>query len=151
VRESLAVEAGETIRRIDGIVAPPLTSLIVPHLRSVELFRYCWVCVAWSGNRLLDGEAPTLEELARLSRVVPYMPDRGQVSDAPVSQQFAMLGIQPRVAVRAESYQSVADFVAGTGTSQPIVEALWWSDDHYDDHPAHGCLRWSLLRIASEL
>jgi DNA-binding transcriptional LysR family regulator len=176
VRESLAVEAGETIRRIDGIVAPPLTSLIVAHLRSVELFRYCWVCVAWSGNRLLDGEAPTLEELARLSRVVPYMPDRGQVSDAPVSQQFAMLGIQPRVAVRAESYQSVADLVADTdrialmqerlaervseqydlrvmecpGTSQPIVEALWWSDDHYDG-PAHGCLRWSLLRIASEL
>jgi DNA-binding transcriptional LysR family regulator len=176
VRESLAAEAVEAIRRIDGIVAPPVTSLIVPHLRSVELFHDRWVCVAWTGNRLLNGNAPTLEELERLSWVVPYMPDHGQVSAAPVSQQFAMLGIQPRVAVRAESYQSVADFVTGTdrialmqerlaqrvseqydlrvmecpGTSQAIVEALWWCDDH-DDDPAHAWLRQALLRVASEL
>jgi DNA-binding transcriptional LysR family regulator len=176
VRESLAVEASEAIRRIDGIVAPPLTSLIAPHLRSMELFRDRWVCVAWTGNRLLNGDSPTLDELERLSWVVPYMPDRGQVSAAPVSQQFAMLGIQPRVAVRAESYQSVADFVTGTdrialmqarlaervsdqfdlrvmecpGTSQAIVEALWWSDDH-DDDPAHEWLRRALLRVATDL
>jgi DNA-binding transcriptional LysR family regulator len=176
VRESLAMEAGEAIRRIDGIVAPPLTSLIVPHLRSVELFRDRWVCVAWTGNRRLEGRSPTLADLERLSWVVPYMPDRGQVSAAPVSQQFAMLGIQPRVAVRAETYQSVADFVAGTdrvalmqerlvqrvadqfelrvmecpGASQAIVEALWWCEDH-DDDPAHAWLRRALQRVAGEL
>jgi len=134
------------------------------------------VCVAWRGNTVLDGKAPTLEDLERLSWVVPYMPDRGQVSAAPVSQQFAMLGIQPRVAVRAETYQSVADFVAGTdrialmqerladrvsewfdlrvmecpGTPQTIVEALWWCEDH-DDDPAHGWLRTALARVAADL
>jgi DNA-binding transcriptional LysR family regulator len=176
VRESLATEAGEAIRRIDAIVAPPLTSLMAPHLRSVELFRDRWVCVAWRGNTLLDVDVPTLSDLEGLSWVVPYMPDRGQVAAAPVSQQFAMLGIHPRVSVRAETYQSVADFVAGTnrvalmqerladrvserfdlrvmecpGVPQTIVEALWWSDDH-DDDPAHGWLRTALTRIAADL
>jgi hypothetical protein len=35
------------------------------------------------------------------------------------------------------------------GTSQAIVEALWWCDDH-DDDPAHGWLRQALVRVASE-
>ena len=36
------------------------------------------------------------------------------------------------------------------GTSQAIVEALWWCDDH-DDDPAHGWLRQALLRVAADL
>ena len=46
----LAGEAEELIRRIDGIVSPPLTALMVPHVRSTELFRDRWVCVCWNGN-----------------------------------------------------------------------------------------------------
>jgi DNA-binding transcriptional LysR family regulator len=176
VRESLAVEAADAIRRIDGIVAPPVTALIAPHLRSVELFRDRWVCVAWNGNRRLSGDRLALADLQDLSWVVPYLADRGQVSAAPVAQQFAMLGIQPRVAVRAESYQSVPEFVSGTdrvalmqerlarrvaggfdlrvmdcpGDSQAIVEALWWCDDH-DDDPAHAWLRAALARVSAAL
>jgi DNA-binding transcriptional LysR family regulator len=176
VRESLASEAGETIRRIDGIVSPPLTSLMLPHVRSTELFRDRWVCVCWQGNRVLDGGAPTLADLSRLTWVAPYLPDRGRTSSAPLLAQLAMLGIQPHVSVRVESYQAVAYFLTGTdrvalmqarlaeklaapldlrimecpGASEAIVEALWWCED-YDDDPSHRWLRQKLQALSAEV
>jgi DNA-binding transcriptional LysR family regulator len=176
VRESLASEADETIRRIDGIVAPPLTSLMLPHIRSTELFRDRWVCVCWQGNRTLNGSTPVLADLARLAWVAPYLPDRGRTSSAPLLAQLAMLGIQPHVAVRVESYQAAPYFITGTdrvalmqarlaerlaalldlrvmdcpGASEAIVETLWWCED-YDDDPAHRWLRQNLQVLAAEV
>jgi DNA-binding transcriptional LysR family regulator len=176
VRESLAAEAGETIRHIDGIVSPPLTSLMLPHVRSTELFRDRWVCVCWEGNHALSGTTPSLADLSRLTWVAPYLPDRGRTSSAPLLAQLAMLGIQPHVSVRVESYQAVPYFIPGTdrvalmqarlaeklarplhlrvmdcpGASEAIVEALWWCED-YDDDPAHRWLRQNLQVLAAEV
>ena len=73
VRGALAGEAEEMIRRIDGMILPPLTALMVPYVRSTELFRDRWVCVCWEGNRALNATAPTLAELARLNWVAPFV------------------------------------------------------------------------------
>jgi DNA-binding transcriptional LysR family regulator len=176
VRESLAVEAAETIRQIEGIVAPPMSPLMLPHVRSIELFRDRWVCVAAAGNRIVSGDSPTIEELAGVTWVAPYLPEHGRPWAAPVSQQFAMLGIHPHAAIRVESYQAVPYLVAGTdrvalmqerlvcplaerldlkvmecpGASETIVEALWWCDEFHDD-PAHVWLRQTIARAASAL
>jgi DNA-binding transcriptional LysR family regulator len=176
VRESLAIEAGETIRQIDGIVAPPMSPLMLPNVRSMELFRDRWVCVASAGNQIISADSPTLEELARVTWVAPYLPERGRPWAAPVSQQFAMLGIQPHAAIRVESYQAVPYFIAGTdrvalmqerlagklaesldlrvmecpGASEAIVEALWWCEE-LDDDPAHMWLRQMLVQASGRL
>lgn len=176
VRETLAMEAEELIRHIDGIIMPPMTSVMLPHVRSVELFRDRWVLVSWAGNRALNGSAPRLSELSRLDWVAPYLPDRGHTSSAPLLAQLAMLGIQPHVSVRVESYTSVPYFITGTDRvalmqerlaqqvagqldlrvmecpreGQPIVEALWWCED-YDDDPAHRWLRQTLQLLAEQL
>jgi DNA-binding transcriptional LysR family regulator len=98
--------------------------------------------------------------------VAPYLPDLGRPWNAPVSRQFAVLGIQPHAAVRVESYQAVPYFITGTdrvalmqerladtlaerlelkviacpGPAEAIVEALWWREE-LDDDPAHIWLR----------
>ena len=77
-------------------------------------------------------------------------------------RQLTLLDVQPRVAVRVESYQAVPHFVAGTdrialmqerlaarladrtdlrvvecpGQTEPIVEALRWHRQHEDDMAA---------------
>ena len=176
VRGALAGEAEEMIRRIDGMILPPLTALMVPYVHSAELFRDRWVCVCWEGNRALNGTSPTLADLARLNWVAPFVPDRGRTSSAPLFAQLAILGIQPHVSVRVESYQAVPYFLPGTdrvallqerlaaklagplglrimevpGVSQTIVEALWWCED-YDDDPAHRWLRQKLQVLAAEV
>ena len=83
VRGALADEAEETIRRIDGMILPPLTALMVPYVRSMELFRDRWVCVCWNGNRART-RSPTLAEPSRLSWVAPFVPDRGARLGPPV-------------------------------------------------------------------
>jgi DNA-binding transcriptional LysR family regulator len=175
VRESLATDVADTIRLIDGIVAPPMGRLRMPDISSVELFRDRWVCVVSADNRLLDTDTPSLDDLARLAWVTPYHQER-HPSAAPVTRQLALLGIQPRLAVRVESYQAVPHFVAGTdrvalmqerlattlagrldlrvlecpGRLEPIIETLWWHADHEDD-PAHTWLRQVLVRAACRL
>jgi DNA-binding transcriptional LysR family regulator len=176
VHGPLAGEAEELIRRIDGIVSPPLTALMVPHVRSAELFRDRWVCVCWKGNTALKGGAPSVADLARMNWVAPFVPDRGRTSSAPLLAQLAILGIQPHVSVRVESYQAVPFLLTGTdrvammqarlaeklaepldlrimpcpGASEVIVEALWWCED-YDDDPAHRWLRQNLQMLAAEV
>ena len=176
VRGALAGEAEEMIRRIDGMILPPLTTLMVPYVRSTELFRDRWVCVCWEGNCALDGASPTLADLSRLNWVAPFVPDRGRTSPAPLFAQLAILGLQPHISVRVESYQAVPYLLPGTdrvalmqerlaeklagplglrvmeipGASQTIVEALWWCED-YDDDPGHRWLRQKLQMLAADV
>jgi DNA-binding transcriptional LysR family regulator len=176
VRESLATDAVNTIRLIDGIVAPPVSRLRMPDIRSIELFRDRWVCVVSAGNRLLDTGTPDLTDLARLSWVVPYHQPTGYPAAAPIPRQLTLLGIQPRLAVRVESYQSVPHFIAGTdrvalmqerlasriaagldlavlecpGDPEPIIETLWWHEDHERDL-AHTWLRTLIAQAARDL
>lgn len=172
VRESFTTEYGDLIRFIDGMVAP--TSLVVtaPHTRSAPLFHDRWVGVAAKGNRMVPAETVSLEELARCSWVAPY--HQQGYSGVPISRQLRLLGIQPRVAVRVESYLSVPALVAGTdhvallqerlarqlagplelrlfevpGEVEPITEALWWHD-RYEGDPAHAWMRQVLLEAGA--
>jgi DNA-binding transcriptional LysR family regulator len=166
VREAMSREYAESIRFIDGVVAPPLGREPSAGVRSMELFRDRWVCVVAQDNPVLRRGEVTVDDLARLAWVAPFHRDASRRSAVPVTRQLARFGIQPTIAVRVESYLAVPHFVAGTqrialmqerlaarfagrmdlevvecpGEPEPIVEALWWHEQ-YDDDPAHRWLR----------
>src|SRR5437763_14495544 len=110
VRETLSAEYAEGIRFIDGMVAPPTHGFALPNTRSAELFRDRWVCLVSARNPVLDGGALRLADLARLPWVAPYYRDQPSPSAAPIMRQLTLLEIQPRVAVRVESYLAVPHF-----------------------------------------
>ena len=164
VRESLTTEYGDLIRFIDGMVAPVSLVFKAPHIRSAELFHDRWVCIASPENRTLEAGAVSLDDLARCAWVAPY--HQQGYSGVPISRQLRLLGIQPRIAVRVESYLSVPYFVVGTdrialmqerlarqladpmalgilevpGEVGRITEALWWHE-RYEGDPAHAWVR----------
>jgi DNA-binding transcriptional LysR family regulator len=176
VRESLTTEYSGAMRFIDGMVAPPTQGFALPNTRSAELFRDRWVCLVSAHNPVLDAGTLRLAELARLPWVAPYYRDQPHPSAAPIMRQFTLLDIQPRIAVRVESYLAVPHFVAGTnrialmqerlaarlagrmdlrvlecpGEPEPIVEALWWHQQ-YEDDIAHAWLRRLIVEAARRL
>jgi DNA-binding transcriptional LysR family regulator len=178
VRESLAAEYTDGIRFVDGMVAPPSNGFALPDTRSAELFVDRWVCVMDADNPVLDGgSALRVRDLAGLPWVAPYYRSgtRG-VASVPVMRQLALLDLQPRIAVRVESYLAVPYFVAGTdrvalmqerlatrlaatmnlrvlecpGEAEPIVEALWWHRQ-YEEDTAHAWLRRLIMETARKL
>lgn len=178
VRESLAAEYSDGIRFVDGMVAPPSNGFALPDTRCAELFRDRWVCVLDGDNPVLDGgSALRVRDLAGLPWVAPYYrsAEHGAAS-VPVMRQLALLDLQPRIAVRVESYLAVPYFVTGTdrvalmqerlatrlaatsnlrvlecpGEAEPIVEALWWHRQ-YEDDPAHAWLRRLVMDTARRL
>jgi DNA-binding transcriptional LysR family regulator len=176
VRESLAADVADTIRLIDGLVAPPVNLLRTPDINSARLFHDRWVLVVSAKNQLLATDTPGVDDLARLAWVAPFHPDHPYPSAAPITRQLALLGIRPRLAVRVESYQAVPHFVAGTDRIalmqerlvarftdglglkvleppirlEPIIETLWWHEDH-DHDPAHAWLRRVVAEAAQTL
>jgi len=175
VRESLVTEYADGIRFVDGMVAPPSNGFALPDTRSAELFRDRWVCVLDSNNPVLDGGAALrMRDLASLPWVAPYY--RTGAGSVPVMRQLALLDLQPRIAVRVESYLAVPYFVSGTdrvalmqerlatrlaassnlrvlecpGEVEPIVEALWWHKQ-YEDDPTHAWLRRLITEAARRL
>ena len=126
VRESLATEYSDGIRFVDGMVAPPSNGFALPDTRSAELFRDRWVCVLDGDNPVLDGgSALRVRDLAGLPWVAPYYRagTRG-VASVPVMRQLALLDLQPRIAVRVESYLAVPYFVTGTDRVALMQERL---------------------------
>jgi DNA-binding transcriptional LysR family regulator len=176
VRESLATEYSDAIRFVDGMVAPPTQGFALPNTRSAELFRDRWVCLVAADNPVLDVGALRPADLARLPWVAPYYRDRPAPSAAPIMRQLTLLDVQPRIAVRVESYQAVPHFVAGTdrialmqerlaarladrtdlrvmecpGQTEPIIEALLWHRQ-YEDDIAHAWLRRLIAEAARHL
>jgi DNA-binding transcriptional LysR family regulator len=177
VRESVGTEYADAIRFIDGMVAPPVNGFMLPATRSAELFRDRWVCVVDADNPALDAGTLELRDMARLPWVAPYYRStQRQPTSVPVMQQLALLDIQPRVAVRVESYLAVPYFVAGTdrvalmqerlatrlaaqaglkvlecpGVPEPIIEALWWHRQ-YEDDTAHAWLRRLIVETTRRL
>ncbi len=178
VRVPMPTEYSDGIRFVDGMVAPPSNGFALPDTRSAELFRDRWVCVLDGDNPVLDGgSALRMRDLAGLPWVAPYYRagTRG-VASVPVMRQLAQLDLQPRIAVRVESYSAVPYFITGTdrvalmqerlatrlaaasnlrvlecpGDAEPIVEALWWHRQHEDD-PAHAWLRRLIVETARRL
>ncbi|HEY1698402.1 MAG TPA: LysR family transcriptional regulator [Trebonia sp.] len=166
VRESLSTEYADGVRFVDGVVAPPTHGFALPGTRSAELFTDRWVCLVDAGNPVLDAGRLRLADLARLPWVAPYYRANPNPPGVPVMRQLALLDIQPRIAIRLESYLGVPYFIAGTdrvalvqqriatrlaaqanltvvecpGEPEPISEALWWHRQHADD-PAHTWFR----------
>ena len=118
-----------------------------------------------------------LRDLAGLPWVAPYYrATSGGSPSVPVMRQLALLDLQPRIAVRVESYLAVPYFVTGTdrvalmqerlatrlaaqanlrvlecpGDAEPIVEALWWHRQ-YEDDTAHAWLRRLIVETARRL
>lgn len=174
VRESLTSEYDDLIRFIDVMIAPMSLVPAAPLVRTTELFRDRWVCVASADNRHLGPDGVGLEELAALPWVASYHQEG--FSAVPISRQLQLLGIRPCVAVRVESYLSVPYFVVGTnrialmqerlarqvaprlglrvlevlGELEPITELLWWHE-RYDDDPAHSWMRQLLTDVTRDL
>jgi len=175
VRVPMATEYSDGIRFVDGMVAPPSNGFALPDTRSTELFRDRWVCVLDGDNPVLDGgSALRMRDLAGLPWVAPYY--RAGGDSVPVMRQLALLDLEPRVAVRVESYLAVPYFVTGTdrvalmqerlatklaasanlrvlecpGDAEPIVESLWWHRHHEDD-PANAWLRRLITETARRL
>lgn len=176
VREAFAADIGETIRLIDGMIAPPAARFDLPELHSVELFTDRWVCVMDAANPVAAQGPPTLDDLDRMTWVVPFQPDRGLSAAAPMTRQLVRLGLEPTMRVRVESYLAVPYLVAGTdrvallqerlaeqvaerlglavlecpGEPAPIRERLWWHADS-DADPANAWLRETLTELAGRL
>jgi DNA-binding transcriptional LysR family regulator len=177
VRESLSTEYADGIRFVDGMVAPPTNGFALPDTRSAELFRDRWVCLVDADNPALDAGKLRLRDMARLPWVAPYYRSNPRhPPSVPVMRQLALLDIQPRIAVRVESYLAVPYFVVGTdrvalmqerlasrlasqmnlrviecpGDQEPIVEALWWHRQ-YEDDTAHAWLRRLIVETARRL
>lgn len=176
VRESFAADIGETIRLIDGMIAPHAVRFERPDLHSTGLFSDRWVCVVDAGHPSAAAGALTLDELAAMPWVVPFAPDRGMSAAAPMTRQLTRLGLEPDIRVRVESYLSVPYLVAGTdrvallqerlarqvadrlglavldcpGEPGPIAERLWWHTD-LDADPAHRWFRGLIVEVAQQV
>jgi DNA-binding transcriptional LysR family regulator len=174
VGESLIADVTESIRLIDGVVAPPVSRFRIPEISSVELFSDRWVFVVPADSPLTA--TPSRTELAELDWVVPYHRDQGYPSAAPITRQLVLLGIRPRVAVRVESYRAVPHFLTGPSRVallqerlavrvagglglrmvdappelEPVAETLWWHRN-FDDDPAHVWFRETIHRAALAL
>lgn len=174
VRESLSTEYADFIRFIDGMIAPAGPVFRGPHMRSMPLFSDRWVCVVSPDNPAIENDGLTLATLSRLPWVAPYY--QQSYEGGPIARQLRILGIQPRIAVRVESYLVAPYFVAGTdrvalmqerlarqvaerlpirilecpGDIEPLTETLWWHE-RYDDDPAHRFFREMLQEVAQQL
>src|SRR5689334_13821981 len=124
VRESLSTEYADGIRFVDGMVAPPTHGFTLPDTRFAELFRDRWVCLVDADNPALDAGRLELRDMARLPWVAPYYRSNPNPPSVPVMRQLALLDIQPRIAVRVESYLAVPYFVAGTDRVALMQERL---------------------------
>lgn len=180
VHESFSNDIGERIRLIDGMVAPAAPRFDRPDLRSVHLFTDRWVL-------LLDAANPAAEEdltparLAVLPWIVPFAPDRGFSTAAPLTRQLARLGVEPDTRVRVESYLAVPHLVAGTDRvalvqdrlardvaprlglvvrecprvddeeSPAGIEERLWWHADHDSDPAHQWLRALLVELTARL
>jgi hypothetical protein len=82
------------------------------------------VCLVDADNPALDAGRLQLRDMARLPWVAPYYRSNPNPPSVPVVRQLALLDIQPRIAVRVESYLAVPYFVAGTDRVALMQERL---------------------------
>ena len=176
VREAFTADVADTLRLLDGVVAPPAPRLDRPEMRSLPLFTDRWVCVVDRDHPAVGAGPLTPATLAALPWVVAFQPDRGLETAAPQGGQLRQLGIQPDVRVRVEGYEAVPRLVAGTdrvalvqerlatavagplglrvlecpGDPLPLEERLWWHAD-LDGDPAHRWFRALLAEVAAAL
>lgn len=142
-------DAANRLRSVDGMVIPHGFLSGLPYL---DLWRDGWVAVVSTSNAAV-GEKITMENIAQLPWVMTYQTRSASTS---AERQIMQLGVEPRVDVVVESFQSLPHFVVGTNRialiqaalipfalrvggvrvlplpfdATPLVNALWW-------HPVH--------------
>lgn len=145
-------DAANRLRSVDGMVIP---HGILSELPYVDLWRDNWLAVVSTTNEAVEDRV-TLSHLAELPWVMSYQ-SRSAFTSA--QRQIQQLGIEPRVEVVVESFQSLPHFIAGTKRialiqaalapyalrlggvrvlplpfdATPLVNALWWHPVHNHD------------------
>lgn len=160
-------ETGTLLSAHDGLLMP---HGVVGDLPYTDLYEDSWVFLVADDNDEV-GEQLTQQDLARLPWVT-YQ----RTYDAPAVRQLAMLGVEPRVEVSVDTFQSLPLLVAGTRRialmqerlarlfagiapvrimrppydAVPLREALWWHPVHTRD-AAHMWLRSTAARVGEGL
>jgi DNA-binding transcriptional LysR family regulator len=156
-----------TLRTVDGVFLP---HGFVGGYPAVDLFTDRWLCLVASENPL---QTLTMGDIAGLPWVDLY---HRPTAYTPAARQLGLLGIEPRVEVVVESFQSVPFLVAGTdrvaliqerlarrfeGMAKvrtlvppfepvPLTEAMWWHPIHARD-AGHAWLRDLMARVGTEI
>ncbi|MEU9136487.1 LysR family transcriptional regulator [Streptomyces sp. NPDC048404] len=151
----------------DGLFMP---HGVISDFPATDLYDDRWVFLVARDHPSVDDRL-TRKDLARLPWVT-YQ----RTYDAPAVRQLAMLGIEPRVEVSVDSFQSLPLLVAGTRRialvqarmaqlmepiaavkvveppyeAVPLREALWWHPVHTHD-AAHIWLRETAARVGARL
>jgi DNA-binding transcriptional LysR family regulator len=159
-------DPGPLLSRVDGLLMP---HGVIGGFPTVELFSDQWVVLVSADSREVSDRL-TLDDLVRL----PWASFQ-RTYDAPAARQLSMLGIQPRVEVFADSFQTLPFLVAGTSRialvqklladrlhevagvrimeppyeAIPLQEAFWWHPVHTHD-AAHIWLRETVARVAAK-
>ncbi|GAB2838092.1 LysR family transcriptional regulator [Streptomyces daliensis] len=158
---------GPLLSGVDGLLMP---HGIISDFPATDLHADRWVFLVSADNEEV-GEQLRAEDLVRLPWVT-YQ----RTYDAPAVRQLGMLGIEPRVDVSVDSFQTLPHLVAGTRRialvqerlarqlsgvapvrvmecpyeAVPLREALWWHPVHTHD-AAHIWLRETAVRVAEGL
>lgn len=151
----------------DGLFMP---HGVISDFPATDLYDDRWVFLVARDHPSVDDRL-TRKDLARLPWVT-YQ----RTYDAPAVRQLGMLGIEPRVEVSVDSFQSLPLLVAGTRRialvqarmarmmepiaavkvveppyeAVPLREALWWHPVHTHD-AAHIWLRDTAARVGARL
>jgi len=163
VPADITESAAALLTTADGLFMP---HGVISGFPSVDLFTDRWVVLVAAENTEV-GDQLTMADLARL----PWATYQ-RASDALAARQLAMIGIEPRVEVSADSFQLLPFLVAGTRRvaliqeslarllrgvaavrvlrppydAVPLQEAMWWHPVHTHD-AAHVWLRGTVARV----
>jgi DNA-binding transcriptional LysR family regulator len=156
-----------TLRTVDGLLTPHGIFTGYP---SVELFTDRWLCMVATENPITE---LTMADLAALPWVDLY---HRPTAYTPAIRQLGLLGLDPRVEVVVESFQSMPFLIAGTGRIAliqerlarrfdgiaqvrtleppydpvPLTEAMWWHPIHARD-AGHAWLRDLMARVGTRI
>jgi DNA-binding transcriptional LysR family regulator len=161
---TLIEETSALLSTTDGLLAP---HGVISGFPAIDVFQDRWVFVVCQDNPEV-GTRLTLDDLARLPWATYRRP-----YDTPSTRQIAVLGIDVRAEVSADTFQTLCFLVSGTRRvalvqarlaerlrdvagvrimdppydAVPLHEALWWHPVHRHD-AAHIWLRETTARVA---
>ncbi|MGW0808936.1 LysR family transcriptional regulator [Nonomuraea sp. NPDC002799] len=169
IAPALVDDIDTTLRSVDGLLMPHGFISAHPH---IDLYSDRWVIITGKGNRVAR-DGLTMDDLRRLPWVATY---RGPTAHAAGARQLSMLGVEPRVEVVVENFQSLPFLIAGTDRialiqerlalrlkgvtdfhilpcpydAVPVIEAFWYHAVHQND-VGHVWLREVLGRVGARV
>jgi DNA-binding transcriptional LysR family regulator len=157
--DEVIFDARDALRSVDGLIMPAGFVDGLPH---VSAFADRWVLIVARDNDQV-GDTVTLAELAELHWVTSFHRNGSQV---PAVRQLQLIGVDPKVDVALEGFDSIPSFLRGTNRIAviqerlaariaspadfrllecpfevvPLVETLWWHPSLERD-PGHSWFR----------